>query len=160
MQEKVPSTSVSLGKIDLVGGDTIMINSGQAITIRGDGEKLITSDSGDVSCLSEADNGAGTLNLGDAGLTSGGSLDGTLSIADESTVNVRAGMFSISTMEGTSSSAITIGTAQNAGGLTVGKASLNGANVFLDPAWKDGGNLVSDASIRRFRVVCQWSCRR
>ena len=96
------------------------------------------------------DNGAGTLNLGDAGLTSGGSLDGTLSIADESTVNVRAGMFSISTMEGTSSSAITIGTAQNAGGLTVGKASLNGANVFLDPAWKDGGNLVSDASIGVF----------
>ena len=149
--EEVPSTSVSLGKIDLVGGDTIMINSGQAITIRGDGEKLITSDSGDVKLLvGSKDNGAGTLNLGDAGLTSGGSLDGTLSIADESTVNVRAGMFSISTMEGTSSSAITIGTAQNAGGLTVGKASLNGANVFLDPAWKDGGNLVSDASIGVF----------
>ena len=82
-----------------------MINRGQAITIRGDGEKLITSDSGDVKLLvGSKDNGAGTLNLGDAGLTSGGSLDGTLSIADESTVNVRAGMFSISTMEGTSSS--------------------------------------------------------
>ena len=38
-----------------------MINSGQAITIRGDGEKLITSDSGDVKLLvGSKDNGAGT----------------------------------------------------------------------------------------------------
>lgn len=52
-------------RIDLVGGDTIAINGGQAITIRGDGEKLITSDSGNVKLLvGSKDNGAGTLNLG------------------------------------------------------------------------------------------------
>lgn len=62
---------------------------------------------------------------------------GTLSVAGDAVIK---------TLTGEADSTITVGDSSSAGKLVVEELQLNGGKMFLDPAWKDGENLMGNAS--------------
>ncbi len=78
----------------------------------------------------------GSVNVGNGTLVSDITANGNSSI----TGNAQVG-----TLTGASDAVINVGNATNAGKVTVANADLNGATVFLDPAWVDGTE-ITDAS--------------
>lgn len=62
---------------------------------------------------------------------------GTLSVAGDAV---------ITKLTGEANSTITVGDSSSAGTLVVEELQLNGGKMFLDPAWKDGENLMGNAS--------------
>lgn len=62
---------------------------------------------------------------------------GTLSVAGDAV---------ITKLTGEANSTITVGDSSSAGTLVVEELQLNGGKIFLDPAWKDGENLMGNAS--------------
>lgn len=79
---------------------------------------------------------SGSVNVGNGTLVSDITANGNSSI----TGNAQVG-----TLTGASNAVINVGNATNAGKVTVANADLNGATVFLDPAWVDGTE-ITDAS--------------
>ncbi len=74
----------------------------------------------------------------DAALTAAEVVNnGTLSVAGDAV---------ITKLTGGEKSIITVGDSSSAGTLVVEKLQLNGGKIFLDPAWKDGENLMGNAS--------------
>lgn len=62
---------------------------------------------------------------------------GTLSVAGDAV---------ITKLTGEANSTITVGDSSSAGTLVVEELQLNGGKIFLDPDWKDGENLMGNAS--------------
>ncbi|WP_176891918.1 MULTISPECIES: autotransporter domain-containing protein [Fusobacterium] len=62
---------------------------------------------------------------------------GTLSVAGDAV---------ITKLTGEANSTITVGDSSSAGTLVVEELQLNGGKIFLDPAWKNGENLMGNAS--------------
>lgn len=87
------------------------------------------------------DNGA--LNVGNGVLTSDIKADGNVSITGSAVVGTLSSGEEGKTND--NNTVINIGSADKAGNVTVTTADLNGATVFLDPAWKDGAE-ITDAS--------------
>lgn len=81
---------------------------------------------------------------------------GTIAVNENATLNVEtvvnkgtlsvAGDAVITKLTGEAESTITVGDSSSAGTLVVEKLQLNGGKIFLDPAWKDGENLMGNAS--------------
>lgn len=79
----------------------------------------------------------GSINVGN------GTLENTDVTANgNSTIT---GTAKVDTLTGASDAVINVGNDKAAGKVTVNNAALNGATVFLDPAWKDGAE-ITDAS--------------
>lgn len=133
-------SSATFNTISLSGdGDVVAVNNGNEVTILGDGDNLITADKGSATLKvgsSDQSNNAGTVNLGAEGLAGGGALD-SVEVAAEGKLNVVNGDFAIDQLVAEKGGQVTVGAAGSAGRLTVSDADLNGAEVFLDPAWKD-----------------------
>lgn len=133
------TSSATFNTITLTGGDVVAVNNGNEVTILGDGDKLITTDQESatlkVGSTGESEN-AGTVNLGAEGLAGGGALD-SVEVAAEGKLNVVNGDFAIDQLVAEKGGQVTVGGTDSAGRLTVSSADLNGAEVFLDPAWKD-----------------------
>lgn len=85
----------------------------------------------------------GALNVGNGVLTSDIKADGNVSITGSAVVGTLSSGEEVKTNDNTT--VINIGSADKAGNVTVATADLNGATVFLDPAWKDGAE-ITDAS--------------
>lgn len=88
---------------------------------------------------------SGAVNVGNGTLVSDVTAKGTVTLtgnADIGTLSVDGVKALTSDGEGT---VINIGNADKAGNVTVANATLNGATVFLDPAWKDDTE-ITDAS--------------
>ena len=64
-----------------------------------------------------------------------GSLKTNITANGNSTIT---GAAQVETLKGAADAVINIGNTDKAGNVTVANAELNGATVFLDPAWKDG----------------------
>lgn len=81
---------------------------------------------------------------------------GTIAVNENATLNVEtvvnkgtlsvAGDAVITKLTGEAESTITVGDSSSAGTLVVEELQLNGGKIFLDPAWKDGENLMGNAS--------------
>lgn len=108
------------GKIENKG--TIQINDGGNQTVTG----TITNEKGTVAVNK------------DAALTAAEVVNnGTLSVAGDAV---------ITKLTGGEKSIITVGDSSSAGTLVVETLELKGGKMFLDPAWKDGENLMGNAS--------------
>lgn len=133
-------SSATFNSITLTGGNVVAVNNGNTVTLLGDGGKIITTDQESSATLkvgsSGQNNNAGTVNLGDENMAGSGSLDKT-ELTDSGNLNVVNGDYSIGQLVAESGSLVTVGSTGSAGRLTVNEADLNGAGVFLDPAWKD-----------------------
>ncbi len=84
-----------------------------------------------------------TLNGGNLDAASG-ALNAKVTVI-ASTTNTITGAVNTATLTGANGAVINIGSEDKAGNVVVGNATLNGATVFLDPAWKDNA-VISDAS--------------
>lgn len=163
--EVVQSVSVStaLGNINLGNGDTVLVNNSQEVTLLGDGSNVIESKQ-EVKLLVGSESGKGTVNLGSATQSGGGAIKGTATVAKDSTLNVQNGNFKITNvvlksdaslnvndtlstdnLTAEAESVITVGNKDAAGLFSAKEVNLNGASLFLDPVWKDGGT-IDDAS--------------
>ena len=106
---------------------------------------------------------AATLELG-FNETSSGTLDKTVSVADNSTLAVAAGTFDIAEVDASSnavvkvqnestlklgelsgSGQVLVGDKDGAGNVEVDKLTMTGGLIYLDPVWQDGST-VADAS--------------
>lgn len=85
----------------------------------------------------------GALNVGNGVLTSNIKADGNVSITGSAVVGTLSSGEDVKTND--NNTVINIGSANKAGNVTVTTADLNGATVFLDPAWK-GDAEITDAS--------------
>ena len=79
---------------------------------------------------------SGSVNVGNGTLVSNITASGTSTITGDAQVG---------TLTGAADSVINIGNTDKAGNVTVANADLQGATVFLDPAWVDGAE-ITDAS--------------
>lgn len=79
---------------------------------------------------------SGSVNVGNGTLNTNITANGTSTIT---------GTAQVGTLEGAAGAVINVGNADKAGNVTVKETALNGATVFLDPAWKDGAE-ITDAS--------------
>ncbi len=83
---------------------------------------------------------SGSVNVGNGTLISDITAKGNVNITGN------ADVANLTVEEGNgSSTVINVGNAANAGNVTVANAKLNGATVFLDPAWENGSE-ITDAS--------------
>lgn len=102
---------------------------------------------------------SGTLEVNAGNQTVTGTITnekGTIAVNENATLNVEtvvnkgtlsvAGDAVIKTLTGEANSTITVGDSSSAGKLVVEELQLNGGKMFLDPAWKDGENLMGNAS--------------
>ncbi len=132
-------SSATFNSITLTGGDVVAVNNGNTVTLLGDGGKIITTDQESATLVVGSkgeENNAGTVNLGAENMAGSGSLDKT-ELTGSGKLNVVNGDYSIDQLVAESGSLVTVGGKESAGRLTVNEADLNGAGVFLDPAWKD-----------------------
>lgn len=115
------SAGVTIGKEDGTSG-TLEVNAGNQ-TVTG---KVTNTEKGTIAVNENA-----TLNVETV------VNKGTLSVAGDAV---------ITKLTGEAKSIITVGDNASAGTLVVEKLQLNGGKIFLDPAWKDGENLMGNAS--------------
>lgn len=130
--------SFTIGNV-LATADTAYTLTGK-VTVNADSELNVngaTTITGGVTL----DNGA--LNVGNGVLTSDIKADGNVSITGSAVVGTLSSGEEGKTND--NNTVINIGSADKAGNVTVTTADLNGATVFLDPAWKDGAE-ITDAS--------------
>ena len=141
--DKVEGVSKNAGSFTignaLATSDTAYTLTGK-VTVNADSELNVngaTTITGGVTL----DNGA--LNVGNGVLTSDIKADGNVSIIGSAVVGTLSSGEEGKTND--NNTVINIGSADKAGNVTVTTADLNGATVFLDPAWKDGAE-ITDAS--------------
>ena len=109
--------------------------------------------------IGKEDGTSGTLEVNAGNQTVTGTITnekGTIAVNENATLNVEtvvnkgtlsvAGDAVITKLTGEAKSIITVGDNASAGTLVVEKLQLNGGKIFLDPAWKDGENLMGNAS--------------
>lgn len=129
---------------------TINAGSGTFVNIDG-GRQIVTGENGQ----------AGIVTSGELNVASGASLNASLEIKNAGTVNVAQqaalqagtvtldgtgtmavnGTASINELTAQSGNQITVGNHESQGIIAIGHASLNGATMFIDPAWKEGAGL-------------------
>ena len=97
---------------------SVTVNEGSALNVNGK-----TTVTGGVTLNS------GAVNVGNGTLNTNITANGTSTIT---------GTAQVGTLEGAAGAVINVGNADKAGNVTVKETALNGATVFLDPAWKDG----------------------
>ena len=97
---------------------SVTVNEGSALNVNGQ-----TTVTGGVELNS------GAVNVGNGTLNTNITANGTSTIT---------GTAQVGTLEGAAGAVINVGNADKAGNVTVKETALNGATVFLDPAWKDG----------------------
>lgn len=113
------------------------------------GNRLATSDTEYTLTGSVTVNNDSALNVnGKTTITSGVELkggsvnvgNGTLvsDITAKEETSTITGAVQVGTLTGAAGAVINIGNAEKAGNVTVKETALDGATVFLDPAWKDG----------------------
>lgn len=109
--------------------------------------------------IGKEDGTSGTLEVNAGNQTVTGTITnekGTIAVNENATLNVEtvvnkgtlsvAGDAVITKLTGEAKSIITVGDNASARTLVVEKLQLNGGKIFLDPAWKDGENLMGNAS--------------
>lgn len=130
--------SFTIGNV-LATADTAYTLTGK-VTVNADSELNVngaTTITGGVTLAN------GALNVGNGVLTSDIKADGNVSITGSAVVGTLSSGEEGKTND--NNTVINIGSADKAGNVTVTTADLNGATVFLDPAWKDGAE-ITDAS--------------
>lgn len=139
--------SATTGKNGQLTG-TIIAGEGTTINVSGGIQKVTGSDSesgittsGTVNVAGGAGLNAsldvkdgGKVSIAQGGVLQSGKLDlnGTLAVGGAATVD---------SLNASEKSSITVGNNQSQGYLNVANAKLNGAMVFLDPAWLDGSEI-------------------
>ncbi len=104
---------------------SVTVNEGSALNVNGK-----TTVTGGVELNS------GAVNVGNGTLVTDITAKGNTSIT---------GAAQVGTLTGAADAVINIGNADKAGNVTVKETALNGATVFLDPAWENGTE-ITDAS--------------
>ncbi len=133
LSEKADTTVAEASNVTLVG--------------KTDGSAFIEN----ATALTVADNA--TLNLGSVNTSE--ATTGTLpevTLSEKATLNVTNATVTTPELTGGSDAQINLGTSEAAGSLHTEKLSLNGAAVFLDPAWQDS-TTIDDASSMSAVVV-------
>lgn len=129
VQDKAGSFTIGIGdetsntKYTLTG--SVTVNDGSALNVNGQ-----TNVTGGVELK------GGSVHVDN------GSLKTDITANGNSTIT---GAAQVGTLTGASDSVINIGNADKAGNVTVKETALNGATVFLDPAWENGTE-ITDAS--------------
>lgn len=120
----------------LATSDTVYKLSGSVIVNKGSTLNV----NGKTNVTNGVTLNGGSINVGNGTLESDITANGNTSItgaAQVENLNVDA--------QNGANTVINVGNADKAGNVTVTNAELNGATVFLDPAWKDGAE-ITDAS--------------
>ncbi len=133
--------SLHVAALDLGEGDTVTIDGGKTLTLVGNNGELISSESTEGVSVDVTN---GTLALGGQ-YAQGGNLNGKVELVGASQMNVTGSeTFEVAAVSGTGT--VNVGDETTAGRLNIG--SLEGFNgmIFVDPAWGEGVNLVSEAS--------------
>ena len=139
----------NVGNVKVVVGTTNTVDGADvqkgSFTI---GHSLVTSDTKYNLSGSVTVNEGSALNVnGKTTVTEGVTLnDGAVNVGNGTLVSditangnsTITGAAHVGTLTGEADSVINIGSADKAGNVTVTNADLQGATVFLDPAWKDG----------------------
>lgn len=140
--EKV-SINVEAGTLvlgsDLSSGANQTLSAGVTI-----GSSSGTSGTLEVNAGNQTVNGTITNEKGTVAVNKDAALKAE-EVVNKGTLSV-AGDAVIKTLTGEAKSIITVGDNASAGTLVVEKLQLNGGKMFLDPAWKDGENLMGNAS--------------
>lgn len=138
------------GNVKVVVGTTSTVGDATAptgsFTI---GHGLVTSDTEYRLSGSVTVNNGSALNVnGQTTVTKGVTLNsGAVNVGNGTLVNTNitangnstiTGAAQVGTLTGAAGAVINIGNAEKAGNVTVKETALDGATVFLDPAWKDG----------------------
>ena len=129
VQDKAGSFTIGIGdetsntKYTLTG--SVTVNDGSALNVNGQ-----TNVTGGVELK------GGSVHVDNGSLKTDITANGTSTIT---------GTAQVGTLEGAAGAVINVGNADKAGNVTVKETALNGATVFLDPAWKDGAE-ITDAS--------------
>lgn len=122
VQDKAGSFTIGIGdetsntKYTLTG--SVTVNDGSALNVNGQ-----TNVTGGVELK------GGSVHVDN------GSLNTNITANGNSTIT---GAAQVGTLKGAAGAVINVGNADKAGNVTVKETALNGATVFLDPAWKDG----------------------
>ncbi len=139
------STASTVGTVDItvnggtvgLGGDAIRSNNGGGST----NELNIKLNGGTINGNVIADATTATISVSDTAEILGSIRNNSgktgLAVADNASMTFAKGDVKIDTLNAQSGSTILVGNEESAGRLVVGEATLNGAGVFLDPAWKD-----------------------
>lgn len=142
---------------------TIVINGGELLGYKGNAiykeatggttENLnIELNGGTINGNVIADAGTATISVKDDAGILGDVINNSgstgLEVADGANMTVAKGDVVVDTLTAASGATILVGNSDSAGRLFVDKATLNGAGVFLDPAWKDdpSADILDNAS--------------
>lgn len=122
------------------GADTVVNIAGGNQLVTGESGKAGITTSGELNIASGATLNA-SLEIKDSGVASIGQnaalLADTVNLLGNSTMAVN-GIANVAELTAGSNVQITVGNNQSQGSIVIGNANLNGATMFLDPAWKDG----------------------
>lgn len=133
-------------------------------TITAEAETAINV-TGGMQKVTGSENVAGITTSGQVNVSGGAGLNASLDVKDKGAVNIAqggalqsdsvalagsaglaiGGAATVDSLIASKDSSITVGNTQSQGYLSVANANLNGATVFLDPAWQDG-NEIGNAS--------------
>lgn len=135
------SAGVTIGSSSSGTSGTLEVNAGNQ-TVRGE----IKNESGTIAVNENAVLNAGTITntSGTVAVNKDAALNAT-KVENNGTLSV-AGDAVITELIGGADSTITVGDSGSAGTLVVETLELKGGKMFLDPAWKDGENLMGNAS--------------
>lgn len=133
----------------VVGTDSVVNGADKQTGSFTIGNRLATSDTEYTLTGSVTVNNDSALNVnGKTTITSGVELKGGSVNVDNGTLvsditakeetSTITGAAQVGTLTGAAGAVINVGNADKAGNVTVKETALNGATVFLDPAWKDG----------------------
>lgn len=123
--------SDAVGQNGQINGN-IVVSGGSAVNVAG-GTQTITGQGITTS-------GSATVNV-----QSGATLNSMLVLNNDAKLNV-TGNLNADKLTGSEDVVINIGNNAGAGKVSARDVSLGGAKLFLDPAWKEGGNSISEAS--------------
>lgn len=122
--------SEAVGQNGQINGN-IIVSGGSAVNVAGGTQTIvgqgITSDSGTVN------------------VQSGATLNSTVALNNGAKLNV-TGNLNADQLIGGQNVVINIGNNDGAGRVSAKDVVLGGAKLFLDPAWKSGGNSIAEAS--------------
>ena len=125
----VPGADVKTGSFtvgnSLATSDTVYTLTG-SVTVNKDSALNVN---GKTTVTEGVTLNSGAVNVGNGTLNTNITANGTSTIT---------GTAQVGTLEGAAGAVINVGNADKAGDVTVKETALNGATVFLDPAWKDG----------------------
>lgn len=139
------ATQSKIGDVSItVNGGTVGHGSNAIVSNEGGGSTQtlnIALNGGIINGNVIAEAGKATISVSDKASIRGDLVNNSgstaLTVSDAATMTVADGHVQVDNLEAASGSTILVGDDASAGRLTASEVNLNGAKLFLDPAWKD-----------------------